>query len=81
LLELCFPLEFFTLTGATPLLALQKAKPKNKVGDLAAKLERDALALLTPEQRAKIDEDEVKIRRGKEDDTGFTQLKRGNVTR
>jgi Spy/CpxP family protein refolding chaperone len=39
---------------------------------LAAKLERDALALLTPEQRAKIDEDEVKIQKDKEDDTRFT---------
>ncbi len=30
LLELCFPLEFFKLTGSPLPLALQKAKPKTK---------------------------------------------------
>jgi hypothetical protein len=45
-------IEFYELTGATPPLALQKAKPKSKCEIAKAeKFEREALALLTPEQR------------------------------
>ena len=67
LLELLFPLEFYTFTGATAPLALQKAKPKTKWEiERAAKLEREALALLTPEQLAQFAEDEAELRRAKE---------------
>jgi hypothetical protein len=67
LLEVLFPIEFYELTGATPPLALQTAKPKNKWEIAKAeKLEREALAFLTPEERAKFDEDEAQIRREKE---------------
>jgi hypothetical protein len=52
LLEVLFPIEFYELTGATSQLALQKAKPKSKWEIAKAeKFEREALALLTPEQR------------------------------
>ncbi|EFX77402.1 hypothetical protein DAPPUDRAFT_247705 [Daphnia pulex] len=65
LFEVLFPIEFYELTGATPPLALQKSKPKSKWEiQRAEKLEREALALLTPEQ--KFVEDEALIRRDKE---------------
>jgi hypothetical protein len=74
LLEVLFPIEFYELTGATPPLALQKAKPKSKWEIAKAeKFEREALALLTPEQRAKFDEDEALIRRDKEAQNALRQ--------
>jgi hypothetical protein len=46
---------------------LQKAKPKSKWEiQKAEKFEREALALLTPAQRAQFDDDEALIRRDKE---------------
>jgi hypothetical protein len=82
LLERCFPLEFFTLTGSPPTKAYLTAKPKAKWEILKAeRLEKEALALLTLEQRAKFDEDEALIRRDKTlYEQRFAQQKRGSGT-
>lgn len=67
LLQRCFPLSFFTLTGSTPPKACLAETPKAKWEiKKAERLEREALTLLTPEQRAKFEEDEAIIRRDKE---------------
>lgn len=69
-----FPIEFYDLTGATPPLALQKVKPKSKWEiQKAERLEREALALLTAEQRAKFDEAEALIRRDKDRQNALRQ--------
>jgi hypothetical protein len=85
LLELVFPAEFFQLTGSPLPLALQQ-KPKTKWEiEKAAKREREAISLLSPEERAQFDKDEAAIRREKEgrrlDETSFAPLKRGKQTR
>lgn len=67
LLELCFPLEFFKLTGSPLPLALQTSKPKSKWEvEKAAKREREAIALLSPEKRVQFERDEAEIHREKE---------------
>jgi hypothetical protein len=67
LLQRCFPLSFFTLTGSPPPKAYLTETPKSKWEILKAeRLEREALTLLTPEQRKKLAEDEAIIRRDRE---------------
>ncbi len=74
LLEVLFPIEFYELTGATPPLALPKAKPKSKWEiQKAERFEKEALALLTPDQRAQFEEDEALIRREKERQNALRQ--------
>jgi hypothetical protein len=67
LLERCFPLAFFDLTGSTPPKALLAEKPKMKWEILKAeRLEKEALTLLTLDQRTQFAEDEALIRRDRE---------------
>jgi hypothetical protein len=67
LLERCFPLAFFILTGSPPPKAYLTQTPKARWEILKAeRLEREALILLTPEQRVQFAEDEALIRRVRE---------------
>jgi hypothetical protein len=66
LLELVFPAEFFKLTGSPLPLALQ-TKPKTKWEiEREAKREREAISLLSAEERAQFAKDEAAIQSEKE---------------